>query len=187
MQDECIVELYFKRDEAALSETKKKYENYLMKIAYNVLSDTEDSRESVNSTYFAAWNTIPPKRPNFLSTYLGKITRRISIDMFRKKTSIKRISSEYSVSLSELSDCVQSNSDNPEDMYDEKDLADAISRFLRTLSPEARNAFIGRYYFMDSLSQVAEYCKMSESKAKSMLFRTRLKLKEFLIEEGFVL
>ena len=100
MQDERIIELYFNRDEAALTETKKKYENYLMKIAYNVLSDTEDSKESVNSTYFAAWNTIPPKRPNILSTYLGKITRRISIDIFRKKTSLKRSASEYSVSCS---------------------------------------------------------------------------------------
>ena len=187
MQDERIIELYFNRDEAALTETKKKYENYLMKIAYNVLSDTEDSKESVNSTYFAAWNTIPPKRPNILSTYLGKITRRISIDIFRKKTSLKRVSSEYAISLSELSECVQSYSDAPEELYDEKVLADAISRFLRTLPKNARNAFIGRYYFMDSLHDVAKYCGMSETKAKSMLFRTRQKLKKFLKEEGFVI
>ena len=173
MSDEEIIELYFHRQESAIDETKNKYEKYLLKIAYNVLADTEDSKESVNSTYLAAWNTIPPHRPNVLATYLGKITRRISIDMFRKRTSAKRSASEYSVSLSELSECISSREETPEDSYDAKVLAESINRFLRTLSPDARNAFIGRYYFMDSLRDVAKYCGMSESKAKSLLFRTR--------------
>lgn len=184
MQDIEIIELYFKRDESAISETKNKYDKYLMKIAYNILSETEDSKESVNSTYLAAWNTIPPHRPNILSAYLGKITRYISIDMFRKRNSAKRYISEYSESLSELSECV-SSSENTEEAYEAKVLGEAINRFLRTLPKDARNAFIGRYYFMDSLHDVAEYCGMSESKAKSLLFRTRKRLKEFLEKEGF--
>lgn len=187
MRDEDIIELYFRRSESAVVETKNKYEKYLIKIAYNVLADTEDSKESVNSTYYAAWNTIPPHRPNILSTYLGKITRRISIDMFRKRKSIKRNASEYALSLSELDECFSIAEDTPENLYDAKVLADAINRFLRTLPDDARNTFIGRYYFMDSLRDVAQYCGMSESKAKSLLFRTRQHLKEFLTKEGFVL
>ena len=86
MQDEHIVALYWERNEAALDETKNKYEHYLLKIAYNILMDWEDGKESVNDTYLAAWNSMPPHKPSILSTYLGKITRRIAIDIFRKKT-----------------------------------------------------------------------------------------------------
>ena len=106
MQDEKIVELYWKRDESAVRETQEKYENYLYKIAYNILSDKEDSNESVNDTYLAAWNSMPPHKPNVLSTYLGKLTRRISIDIFRKRNRIKRQVSEYALSLTELQDCI---------------------------------------------------------------------------------
>lgn len=186
MQDDEIVELYWQRDETAVSETKNKYESYLTKIAYNILSDTEDSKESVNSTYYAAWNSMPPHRPNVLSTYLGKLTRRISVDIFRKRTCDKRQASEYSVSLSELEECISSD-ETPEQSYDAKVLAEVINRFLRTLSDDARNTFIGRYYFLDPLREVAEYCGMSESKAKSLLFRTRLSLKQYLEKEGFVI
>ena len=106
MLDEEIVNLYWKRDERAVQETKTAYGKYLFKIAYNVLADFEDSRESVNDTYLAAWNSIPPQRPNVLSTYLGKLTRRISIDIFRKKHREKRQASEYTLSLDELQECV---------------------------------------------------------------------------------
>lgn len=184
MQDTEIVELYRNRDESAITETQNKYERYLMKIAYNVLADFEDSKESVNDTYLAAWNSIPPHRPNVLSAYLGKLTRRISIDIFRKKNREKRKASEYALSLEELGECVQAL-EGPEEILDSKLLADAINKFLRNISEEARHAFIGRYYFLDSLKTVARYCGMSEAKAKSLLFRTRCGLKEYLKKEGF--
>ena len=184
MQDTEIVELYWSRDESAITETQNKYERYLTKIAYNVLADFEDSKESVNDTYLAAWNSIPPHRPNVLSVYLGKLTRRISIDIFRRRNREKRRASEYALSLEELGECVQV-SDGPEETLDSKLLADAINRFLRSISEEARNAFIGRYYFLDPLKAVAGYCGMSEAKAKSLLFRTRCGLKEYLKKEGF--
>lgn len=95
MQDERIVALYWERDEAALTATQEKYDRYLTKVAYNILADLEDSRESVNDTYLAAWNSIPPHKPSVLSTYLGKITRRLSIDRLRKRRSEKRQASEY--------------------------------------------------------------------------------------------
>lgn len=184
MQDEKIVSLYWKRDERAIKETQSKYDRYLTKIAYNILADFEDSKESVNDTYLAAWNSMPPHKPDVLSTYLGKMTRRISIDIFRRKNREKRKASEYAVSLSELEDCI-ADEGTPESSMDLQLLAEAINTFLRTLQADERNTFIGRYYFMDSVKEVASYCKMSESKAKSMLFRTRNRLKEYLREEGF--
>ena len=186
MLDEEIVNLYWKRDERAVQETKTAYGKYLFKIAYNVLSDFEDSRESVNDTYLAAWNSIPPQRPNVLSTYLGKITRRISIDIFRKKHREKRQASEYALSLDELQECVPGGN-LPEEELEVKMLAKSINEFLRTQPDEARNLFVGRYYFLDSLRDVARYCGMSESKAKTILYRTRCNLKTYLEKEGFVI
>ena len=90
MEDSQIVALYWDRDEAAIDHTQKKYGKYLTKIAYNILSDREDAGESVNDTYLAAWNSMPPHRPGVLATYLGKLTRRISIDLFRKKNIFRR-------------------------------------------------------------------------------------------------
>ena len=186
MEDEKIVALYWSRDEQAINETQKKYERYLMKIAYNVLSNLDDSMESVNDTYLAAWNSIPPHCPSVLSTYLGKLTRRTSIDIFRKRNREKRQGAEYAISLNELADCIP-DPNTPEDMADVRLLAEAINAYLRTLSEDARNTFVGRYYFLDSLKDVASYCGMSESKAKSVLYRTRCGLREYLLREGFVL
>ena len=184
MKDAEIVDLYWERNEAAIQQTQQKYGAYLSKVAYNILSDFEDSKECVNDTYLKAWNSMPPNRPSVLSTYLGKIARQLSIDVFRKKNSAKRYASEYAVSLDELGDSF-SDGNTPEQAYDVKLLDDAINRFLRVLPDDARNTFIGRYYFFDSLKDVAGYCGMSETKAKSMLYRTRQSLKAYLVKEGF--
>lgn len=186
MEDELIVDLYWNRDEDAIGKTQEKYDRYLTKIAYNILANAEDSRESVNDTYLAAWDSMPPHRPAVLSTYLGKLTRRISIDCFRGRTRAKRVPSQYAMSLEELGECV-SGGNTTEEIVSVKLLADAIGMFLRLQSDEARNLFIGRYYYLDSLKEAAAYCGMSESKAKSLLFRTRIALKEYLEKEGFSL
>ena len=184
MNDAEIVALFWDRNEAAIQYTQQKYGAYLSKAAYNILSDFEDSRECVNETYLKAWNSIPPHRPGILSTYLGKIVRHLSIDMYRRKNSLKRYASEYSVSLDELGDSFTDGT-TPEQVLDDRQLDDAINRFLHTLSDDERNTFIGRYYFFDPLKEVARYCSMSEAKAKSMLYRTRQKLKAYLVKEGF--
>ena len=184
MEDEAIVFLYLQRNESAIRETETKYSRYLTKIAYNILSDMEDSRESVNDTYLAAWNSMPPHRPGVLSTYLGKLTRRISITRFRYRNRDKRRGSEYEISLSELGDCV-SGGNTTEEAVNVRLLADAIGIFLRLQSEEARNAFIGRYYFLDPVKEVAAYCGMTESKCKTVLYRTRQALKQYLEKEGF--
>lgn len=184
MTDAEIVALYWERSENAITITKSKYQEYLMKISYNVLANTQDTEECVNDTYLAAWNSMPEQRPSVLATYLGKIVRQISIDKYRKRKSIKRYVSEYAYSFEELDD-IFSDGNTPEQILDEKELDDAINRFVRGLPEKERNLFIGRYYFFDSLKQVAGYNGMSEAKAKSILFRTRKKLKEYLRKEGF--
>lgn len=184
MTDERIVELYWNRDETAIAETQSKYGRYLTKIAYNILNDREDSLESVNDTYMHAWKSIPPHRPNVFSAYLAKITRRVSIDILRRKSRGKRIPSEYTFSLSELDD-VLSDRTSLEAQIEVEELAKSIQAYLRTISPEARQLFVGRYFFLDSLKDVAAYCGMRESKAKSMLYRTRCGLKAYLEKEGY--
>jgi RNA polymerase sigma-70 factor (ECF subfamily) len=184
MQDDMIVDLYWKRDESAIRETENKYGRYLTKIAYNVLSNSEDSKESVNDTYLKAWNSMPPHKPSVLSTYLAKITRQLSIDIFRTRNRKKRQASEYALSLSELEDCVSDNATTEQSVHLHL-LAEAINSYLYSLSKEARNTFVGRYYYMDSIKEVAAYYGISASKVKSMLYRTRQGLKTYLDQEGF--
>lgn len=186
MQDEEIVALYWQREEQAIQETEQKYGRYLGKIAHNILLDTEDSREAVNDTYLKAWNSMPPHKPAILSTYLGKITRQLSIDRFRGRHREKRRASEYALSLSELEDCVCTGNTTEQDV-DLHLLAETIGAYLRTLTPQARNTFVGRYYYMDSLRDVADYYGMSQAAVKSMLFRTRQGLKKYLEQEGYLL
>lgn len=186
MDDYKIVELYLNRDERAIEATDEKYRAYLTKIAYNVLANDEDSKESVNDTYLAAWNYIPPQKPSVLRTYLAKLTRRISIDAFRHKNRDKRRESCYAESLCELEGMLTGDN-SLNDTVNGHLLTDAIEKFLRALPSYERQVFIGRYYFCDLLSDIAVYCGGSESKIKSTLYRTRNKLKTYLEKEGFYL
>jgi RNA polymerase sigma-70 factor (ECF subfamily) len=185
MDDSQIVALYWNRNEAAIDHTDKKYGRYLAKIAYNILTDREDAQESVNDTYLAAWNSIPPHKPAALCTYLGKLTRRISIDLFRKKSSQKRGSGEYALSLQELDEHISSG-DTTQQAVELQQLSQAIESYLRSIGEEARKVFIGRYYYLDPVKTIAGYCHISESKAKILLHRTRQGLWEYLQKEGFV-
>ena len=184
MEDEKIVELYWDRNEEAIACTQQKYGAYLLKIARNILSDDQDSEECVSDTYMAAWNSMPVNRPKVLSTYLGKIVRQLSIDVFRKKTSLKRGGSEYELSYEELAEDISAGTD-PVKELEARQLAESISDFLRTVSDVERNAFIGRYYFFDSIKETANYCGISESNARTMLFRLRKELRDHLVKEGY--
>ena len=185
LEDEAIVALYWERKENAIGETEKKYGRYLMKTAYRILADEEDSKESVNDTYWKAWNSMPPHKPKSLATYLGKITRQVSIDRFRKRTCAKRKGSVYALSLSELEECVSAGDSTTQDV-DLHLLAEAIQQYLHTLPSPMRHLFIGRYYFMDPIREIAAYSGMSEAKVKSGLHRVRLGLKQYLEQEGFL-
>ena len=185
MEDQQIVQLYWQRDQLAIEQTQRKYGRYLAKVAYHILYDLEDCAESVNDTYMAAWNAIPPHKPESLCAFLSKLTRRISIDMLRKKQSAKRGGGEYALSLEELSQSLPGGHD-PEAEMDSRELTRAIETFLQGLPEKTRNVFIGRYFYMDSVREVARYCGLTESNAKVLLHRTRQALKTYLQEEGYV-
>ena len=183
MDDNKIIELYFKRDESALSETDKKYGRYCYSIAYNILSDHEDSRESVNDTYLGAWNTMPPKHPPILSTFLGRITRNIAFKRYREKAALKRGGGVAAVSLDELSECIAA-SDTVDREFERQELARIVDSFLRALPETERNVFIRRYWYCDQISAIAKRYGATKGKIKMMLFRTREKLAEELRREA---
>lgn len=184
MEDHAIVALYWQREEAAIEATQAKYGAYLTKIAHNILADDQDSQECVNDTYWNAWRSIPPHRPQVLSTYLAKLTRRGAIDQLRRRNRAKRRGSEYTLSLSELSRDL-STGDTTSQAAEAQALARAIGDYLRTLSPEARTVFLCRYYFLDPIREVAAHHGMTQAKVKSLLHRTRQGLKAHLEQEGF--
>lgn len=183
MDDEDIVGLYFARSEQAIQETNAKYGGYCYSIAYHILANQEDSEESVNDTYLSAWNSIPPKRPNPLAPFLGKLVRNISIDRWRKKGALKRGGGEMPLALEELQSCV-ADGENLEERYQRKELARQVRFFVDGLSDTERRVFVCRYWYLDSTADIANRFGFSENKVSSMLHRIRGKLKKHLEQEG---
>ena len=182
MDDKRIVELYWDRDESAIQETSDKYESYLHSIAMNVLAVHEDAEESVNDTYNDAWNSMPPHRPSILATFLGKITRRLSIDKWRARTAAKRGAGQTAMVLEELEHCV-SGSDDVVNVAEANELTRFINTFLADLPETERSVFLCRYWYMDPIESIAKQFGFSQSKVTSMLFRTRNKLRSLLEKE----
>lgn len=146
MEDREIVNLYWERNSNAIKETASKYGGYCKAIAKNILGNNEDAEECVNDIYLNTWNSIPPNRPNVLSTYLGKITRNLSFDRFRHRHADKRGGGEIELVLDELGECV-SGADSVEQEVEKKELIRAINSFLDTLSQEKCNIFLCRYWY----------------------------------------
>ena len=185
MDDNAIMDLFWERSEDAIAETSARYGGYCFSIAYNILNNSEDSEESVNDTYLSAWNTMPPKRPHSLAAYLGKMTRYISLDRWKNRTAQKRGGGEVPLVLDELEECV-SGEESVEREFLKKEFAQKINRFLGELQATERRVFLCRYWYMDSVKEIAERFGYSESKTASMLHRTRGKLQKMLEKEGFV-
>ncbi len=183
MNDQDIIALYFDRNENAVKETSDKYGKYCFSIAYNILQNEADANESVNDTYFSAWNCIPPHRPTVLSAFLGKITRNISLKRWRDMHAQKRGAGEITLVYNELAECVPSDTDIDAEL-EAKEIAVCIDNFLQTLSDTERRVFVCRYWYFDSISAICEQFGFSESKIKSMLFRMRNKLMKKLKKEG---
>ena len=184
MNDKSIVDLYFSRDEEAITQTDKKYGRYCYSIAYNILTNKEDAEESVSDTYMTAWKAIPPRRPSVLATFLGKITRNLAIDRWRERVATKRGGGEVTLALEELEDCVAGRQ-NVEMEYERKELIRAYVKFLDALPVAERRVFLLRYWYVDSVEAIAEKFGFSQSKVKTMLYRTRKKFRKTLWEEGF--
>ena len=184
MDDKSIVDLYFSRNQDAITQTDKKYGRYCYSIAYNILTNKEDAEESVSDTYMTARRAIPPRRPSVLSTFLGKITRHISIDRWRERSAYKRGGGEVPLALEELKDCV-AGMQNVEMDYERKEIIKAYVKFLDTLPITERRVFLCRYWYVESIETIADKFGFSQSKVKTMLHRTRTKLRKQLAEEGY--
>ena len=182
MQDSDIIELYFLRDERAIAETDKKYGKYCYKIAFNISSDAEDAKESVNDMFLGVWNSIPPQRPVSFTAFLGKITRNIALKKQRSKNALKRGNGTDTV-ICELSECIP-DENGVEKEIEEKELSRLIDGFLRGLPEDQRTVFIRRYWYMDQISDISLATGFSEGKIKMMLSRTRSKLRAKLTKEG---
>lgn len=185
MEDEKIIELFWNRSESAISETAQKYGNYCYSIAYNILTNSEDAEESVSDTYMAAWKAMPPRRPSILATFLGKITRHLSIDRWRSRNRYKRGGGEIVLALEELEDCI-ADSQTVEMALERKQLAVVFNRFLDSLPKMERRVFLCRYWYLDPIADIAGYYGFSVSKVTSMLHRTRKKLRTTLEKEGLL-
>ncbi len=185
MEDSGIVALYWERSESAIEQTAVKYGNYCHSIAYNILYNEEDAEECVNDTYLDAWNSMPPHKPSILSAFLGKITRRISIDRYRRVHAGKRGGGEMSLVLDELEDCVSDPAD-VEIVVEQAEMVRLIREFLDTLPLTERRIFLRRYWYIDPVTDIAGDFDFTESKTSSMLHRIRNKLRQKLESEGYL-
>ena len=177
MEDKQIIELYFARSEDAIGESAKKYGGYCRTIAGHILPNAADAEECVSDTWLRAWGAIPPNRPERLGAFLGKITRNLALDRLRMEKRRCPIREE-------LAECLTAG-DPTGAMTDRVVLTAALDRFLAGLPPKKRKLFLRRYWYADSVQDIARRYHMSQSKVKSMLFRTRNSLREHLQKEGF--
>lgn len=186
MEDSAIIELYWAREERALVETESKYGGYCRTIARNILNNREDAEECVNDTYFRAWNTMPPKRPSVLGAFLGKITRNLSLDRCKFAQAEKRGGGQAALALEELGDCIPVR-DSLEARMEAEELARCLDRFLRSLPDRECCIFLRRYWYVDSVLEIAKRYQMAEGSVKSTLHRIRRKLRTYLEKEGVTL
>ena len=186
MNDQEIIDLYWTREESAITATAEKYGSYCHAIAYRILYNNQDAEECTNDTYLGAWNSMPPRRPNRLSTYLGKITRNLALNRYKRYTAEKRGGGQVESVLSELEDCIPA-AGSVEQAAEEEVLISVINRFLQAQPREKRNIFIRRYWHLWAVRNIADAYGMSESKVASTLFRMRGELKRCLEQEDIVL
>lgn len=179
-----LIRLYQARAEGAITESERRYGAYCLKIALNVLGNAEDARECVNDVWLKAWNGIPAAPPVDLQAFFGKLTRELAIDRWRRNHSEKRGGGEVALCLDELSECVPAKGD-VETTVAQKELAQTLRRFVSTLDETARHVFVCRYWYFDTVPEIAARFGFSRSKVSSMLHRTRKQLKSYLKECGY--
>ena len=182
VEDEEIVAMFFQRSESALKAVSQKYGGLCYTVSDNILHNAEDSKECVNDTMLKAWNTIPPKKPKSLSAYLAKIARNLALDKYRFYHRKKR--SCFTEILEEAEEVFISEDTVEQEAY-RKEIVNAINKFLGRLSDKKRRIFLGRYWFCESVSDLAKKYKSSEGAVAVTLSRIRRELKEYLRKEGF--
>ena len=185
MLDGEIIDLYLKREPDAIRHTSEKYGSRLLVLSNRLLQDMETAKECENDTYLQAWERIPPNEPReYFFAFLAKIIRHLSLDACRKKNRQKR--NAVIVELSgELEQCIPDRSSNVQTAVDGNEFGRVVSEFLRSLPAQQRNMFVRRYWYADSVAQIAEEFACPENTVKSIFFRVRGKIKRFLEKEGY--
>lgn len=183
MEDSAIIDLYWQRDQSAISETDVKYGSFLRNISWNILRSHGDAEECVNDTYLRTWNAIPPTRPSAFQAWLGRIARNLSLDRWKQSKAQKRGGDSMEILLGELDECVPAPR-GTEQALEDQELADLISAFLQTLPAESRIIFLQRYWCGQDLDDIARKLDCGQGKVKSSLFRTRKALRAYLRQEG---
>lgn len=184
LDDSKIIDLFFERSEQAIIELDLKYGANVKRTALNILNDREDAEEVTNDTYLGVWNSIPPQRPLSLAGYVYKIARNLAIKKFHGNTAKKRNGS-YDLVLDEFSECIPSPV-STEKEYETKELSAAVSRFLETLGYDDRFFFVRRYWYADTVAQIAEMTSADSRHISARLYRTREKLNHYLKKEGLL-
>lgn len=182
LDDSRIIELFYERSEQAIMELSQKYGAVCAKVADNILNNRLDSEECVNDAYLGAWNTIPPQKPNPLLSYVCRIVRNLALKRYHANTAAKR-NSIYDVALDELGNCFQAPV-SVEDEWDAKEVAHMIDEFLEMLDKKNRMMFVRRYWYADSIADIAENFHTSSHNVSVRLFRIREKLRKYLMDEG---
>ena len=186
MEDKAILDLYFARDELAITETDRKYGGYCYSVANRILNSNEDSEETVSDTYWQTWNSIPPQRPNFLKLFLAKVTRNLAFTRWRKQSAAKRGGGETELVLEELAGCIP-GTEEIDDQLNAKELVRSIQEFLDTLPERDRAIFLHRYFFVEDADTISARYGMKRTTVNVILSRTRSKLKSYLTQEGYYL
>lgn len=184
MDDTEIIGLYFQRSQAAIKESRTKYESYCRTISMNILRNRDDTEECLNDTWLKAWETIPPEYPGCLSAFFGRIIRNISLSLWRKKNSQKRKGSETDVCLEELTECIPE--DKGKSFTEDLELKDALNRFLQGLDERSRKIFMKRYWYIIPVTRIAKELDMNEGAVKMSLLRTRKSSANFLRRRRFI-
>lgn len=184
MQDDQIIALYFQRNESAIYETSDKYGAYCAKIANSILNDPEDTEECVSDVWLRTWNAIPPQRPGRLRPFLAKITRNLAFNRYKARSAEKRGGGAMELVLDELAECLPAE-ETVEQVLEGRELEELIRRFLKGCSPRDRDVFLRRYFFVESVQEIARRYRLRESNVLVILSRTRQKLKDFLNKEGY--
>lgn len=186
MEDQLIIDMYFARDEQAIGATRDKYGRLLRSIAYGILRNNEDSEECENDTYLKVWNVIPPTRPSVLQAFLARITRNLSLDRYDQLHAAKRGAGEVPLIIEELEECISDErASATDDEADDEELKRILDRFLETLPQDTRKIFMRRYFFGDSVNEIAERFGFGKSKVKMSLSRSRESLRILLEKEGY--
>lgn len=184
MEDSVIIDLYWHRDEMAISHSADKYGRYCFKVAEEILSNPEDSEECVNDTWLRAWNAIPPQRPDVLRMFFAKITRNLAFDRYKARVAEKRGGGEITLVLSELAECIPGGT-SPEEQVVMQQLRQSVAAFTRGLPKREANVFARRYFFAESVSAISRRYDLTEAHVYVMLSRIRRKLKTHLQKEGY--